>query len=50
MYGAFELYIWSARQAIYEYRKSFGFTDSEYRNWNHDWGWKWGYMHAKTRI
>lgn len=50
MYGCFSMYPWSARQAISEYRKTFGFTDSEYHNWNKDWGWKWGTMCAEVRI
>ena len=50
MYGGFELYIWSARQAISEYRKTFGFTDAEYRYWNKNYGWHYGYMDAKVRI
>lgn len=50
MYGAFELYPWSARMAVSEYRKEFGFTDEEYHNWNYDWGWKWGYMSNRVRI
>lgn len=50
MYGMFTLYPWSARKAISEYRKTFGFTEPEYRNWNKDKGWKWGTMSATVRI
>jgi hypothetical protein len=50
MYGAFAMYPLSARKALSEYRKAFGFTESEYRNWNKDWGWHYGTMGAKVRI
>lgn len=50
MYGAFTLYPWSARRAISEYRKVYGFTESEYRNWNKDKGWMWGTMCDEVRI
>lgn len=50
IYGCFAMYPWNARKAISEYRKAFGFTESEYRNWNKDKGWKWGTMGAKVRI
>ena len=50
IYGCFTMSPWNARKAISEYRKVFGFTESEYRNWNKDKGWKWGTMGAKVRI
>jgi hypothetical protein len=50
IYGMFELHIKTARQAISEYRKAFGFTESEYHNWNKDKGWRWGNMSATVRI
>ena len=50
LYGAFEMKPWNARKAIAEYRKTFGFTDGEYRAWNKYKGWHWGYIYADTKI
>ena len=50
IYGHFTLYARTARKAIAEYRKMFGFSDTEYRDWNKTYGWHYGTMCATVKI
>ena len=50
IYGGFQMFIDSARKAISQYRKEYGFSKDEYSNWNVDCGWRYGYFSAKVKV